>query len=209
MRKVLVFFPILIFLFAFTCENESLDEDIQVDLPPVTDPGTDPGTNPGEGSDVLVGTWELVELTFDFSTSADFEGQIIESDIVGTITESDFSIVFSETTFNGSGSYTYDISGSANGVDIPLTTYTLNSVNSNGNYSVEENTITADGQFYEFDFGNQIETGAFDGPQSANFELSNDGNTLSFSQDETTVNTDNGVETTITTISNSVYQKVE
>jgi hypothetical protein len=223
MGKRLLFVPVLLFLFAFSCENEDLSEDIVVEDPPVvtdpdntdpgdTDPGdTDPGdTDPGNTDPAsLVGTWQLESLSFDFTTSTDFNGQMIESNFIGALTQSDFTLTLTESTYTGMGSYSYDISGTANGMEIPSSNYTLTDVSTSGNYSVDGNVLTTDGQLFEFDFGGQVEAGSFDGPQSSEFELSADGNTLTFNQDETSVDNENGVEVTSTTISTSVFQRVD
>lgn len=212
MKKRLALLPILLFLFAFTCDNEELNEDIQVIEPVVTDPGTeDPGTEePGtEDPATLTGDWDLVSFSFDISTSTDFSGQVLEVSFIGETTEANYIITLTEDTFSGAGSYTYLASGTANGTEIPPTEYTLNDVTSDGNYSTDGNTMTTSGSFFEFDFGGQVETGSFDGPQTAEYELSEDGDTITFSQNETTVQTENGVETTITNISTSVFQRIE
>ena len=89
-------------------------------------------------------------------------------------------------------------------------TYTdsYTNVTGGGNYSTNGNIMTVDGQFFEFDLEG-APTDVASGEQMAEFQLSNDGQTLTFFQDETITQNEAGFEATVEVVSTSVWQKVE
>lgn len=192
MKKLLSLLCLFTLFFAFTCENEPLDFDVETG-------GTD--------SDLL-GEWNLVEFDVEVSTSTNFQGQEISSDIEVYSTTVDYTLNFTENNFTTNGSYSYVADIIANGMNIEGEPYTLENVSGSGSYSVNGNEITIDGSFFEFSFEG-MDFAELNGEQTATFEISDNGQTLIFSQNETTTETDaaTGVTSTSTQVSSSVWTR--
>lgn len=194
MKKFFALLSLFSLLTAFTCENEPLDSGI------LDNTSTD-----------LLGTWNLVEFNTDLTTSTNFEGQETTSNIVVTSTEVDYVLEFTGSTFSTNGSYTYNTNIVVNEAQVSNEPYTLTNVSGSGTYSTNENVMTIDGSFFEFEFNGGIDTSALEGEQTANFQISDDGETLTFSQNETTTETNatTGLQANVTKISTSVWVKSE
>lgn len=193
MKKLLPLFCLFTLLTAFTCENEPLDG------------GFDLGENNNNNSE-LIGTWELVDFDVTLVSSSTFGDQSFTSDIAITSTEEDYTLNFTQNTFTTSGNYTYDTQVAVNGDTVSTDAYSMESVNGNGTYSTVNNVMTVDGSFFDFEFEG-MDQSALQGEQTVTFSISNDGQTLTFSQDETTSQTDpaTGNVTDNTTTSTSVW----
>ena len=194
MKKFLALLSLFSLLTAFTCENEPLDDGILDNT----------STN-----DNLIGTWNLVEFNIDLTTSSSFEGQETTSNIVVNSTEVDYVLEFTGSTFSANGSYTYNTNSVVNEAEVSSETYTLTNVSGSGFYTTNENEMTVDGSFFEFEFEGDIDTSALEGEQTATFEISDDGETLTFSQNETTTETNaaTGLQANVTKISTSVWTR--
>lgn len=192
MKKLSALFCLFTLFFAFTCENEPLDFDAESSQ---TD--TD-----------LIGDWILEEFNVQVSTTTDFQGQVISSDIDVYSTTVDYTLNFTESNFTTNGSYSYVADIVANGMNVEGEPYTLEDVSGSGSYSVNGNEMTIDGSFFEFSFEG-MDFAELSGEQTATFEISDNGQTLVFSQDETTTETDaaTGLTTTSTQVSSSVWAR--
>lgn len=195
MKKFVAFLSLFSLLTAFTCENEPLDSDID---------------NSVSDNSELLGDWSLVEFTVDLSTSTDFNGQTIGSDIDVQSTSADYTLTLAGNTFTTNGSYSYNANVVVNGEQYPSDPYTLEDVSGDGNYSTNGNEITVDGQFFEFTFEGNVDTSAFDGEQTATYALTDNGQTLTISQNESTSDTDSstGAQTSTNTVSTSVWTRL-
>ncbi|GGW57474.1 hypothetical protein DFQ11_101773 [Winogradskyella epiphytica] len=193
MKKLLPLFCLFTLLTAFTCENEPLDV------------GFDLGENNNNNSE-LIGTWELVDFDVTLVSSSTFGDQSFTSDIAIISTEEDYTLNFTQNTFTTSGNYTYDTQVAVNGDTVSTDAYSMESVNGNGTYSTVNHVMTVDGSFFDFEFEG-MDQSALQGEQTVTFSISNDGQTLTFSQDETTSQTDpaTGNVTDNTTTSTSVW----
>ena len=96
----------------------------------------------------------------------------------------------------------------ANGMNVEGEPYTLENVSGSGSYSVNGNEMIIDGSFFEFSFEG-MDFAELSGEQTATFEISDNGQTLVFSQDNTTTETDaaTGLTTTSTQVSSSVWAR--
>lgn len=197
MKKFTYLFCLFILCSAFTCENEPLDGDFVLE-----DNNPD---NQANGS--LVGTWTLVSMEADIATSTVFQGIDFSVAFTAEVTDSDYTLVFAEDSYTVSGDYEMTITSTFDGVTETYTDSYTN-VTGGGNYSTNGNVMTVDGQFFEFDFEG-APTDVASGEQTAEFQLSNNGQTLTFFQDETITENEAGFEATVTTVSTSVWQKVE
>lgn len=190
MKKLSVLLCLFTLFFAFTCENEPLDFDVES----------------SQTDSDLLGDWSLVEFSVQVSTSTDFQGQVISSDIDIYSTTVDYALNFTGSNFTTSGGYSYVADIVANGMNVEGEPYTLENVSGSGSYSVNVNEMTIDGSFFEFSFEG-MDFAELSGEQTATFEISDNGQTLVFSQDDTTTETDSatGLTTTSTQVSSSVW----
>ena len=189
MKKFLALFCLFSLLTAFTCENEPLEDDFDTSFE---------NTN-----DDLLGEWILVEFSSSIQTVTNFAGQVIESDIDIESTTVDYTLNFTANNFTTNGSYSYVADVVANGFEVSGEPYTLENVSGSGNYSTNGNEMTVDGQFFEFEFNGMVDTGAFEGEQTATYQISDDGQTLTFTQDEIITQNDPTTGTVITIDNNS------
>ena len=189
MKKLLALFCLFSLLTAFTCENEPLEDDFDTSFE-----NTD---------DDLLGDWILVEFSSSISTVTDFAGQVIESDIDIESTTVDYTLNFTENNFTTNGSYSYVTDIVANGFEVTGEPYTLENVSGSGSYSTNGNEMTVDGSFFEFEFDDMFDTAVFEGEQTAPYQISDDGQTLTFTQSEITTQTDAATGTIISVDNNS------
>lgn len=184
MKKLLSLFCLFTLLTAFTCENEPLDSDVDLET--------------GDTNIDLIGTWDLVEFSTTLGNEMDFAGQIITSDLDVYSTETNYILEFTANTFTTNGNYSYNASVVVDGVEFSNEPYTLDNVSGSGSYSTNGNEMTVDGQFFEFSFEGEMDSSALEGEQTATFELSEDGQTLTFTQNEIVVTDDAATGTTVT-----------
>lgn len=192
MKKLSALLCLFTLFFAFTCENEPLDFDAET----------------GETDVELLGEWNLSEFTAEVSTSTEFQGQQISSDVEVYSTTVDYTLNFTESNFNTNGSYSYIASVTVNGTEVPQEPYTLTDVSGSGGYSVNGNEMTTDGAFFEFTFEG-MDFSELDEGQTATFQISDNGQTLTFSQSDTTTQTDpaTGAVVTSSQVSSSVWTR--
>lgn len=192
MKKFLALFCLFSLLTAFTCENEPLGDELDASS----------NTNNNDNNPDLLGTWNLLEFDATVSSTTNFQGQVISSDVAILSTDADYIVNFTNTNFTTDGSYSYTADVTANGINIPGEPYTLNNVMGSGTYSVDGNEMTVDGSFFEFTFDG-MDFEQLQGEQTVNFQISDDGQTLTFFQDETTTETDVATGSTTTSVISS------
>jgi len=194
MKKIVSLFCLFTLLTAFTCENEPLDNGIDL---------TDSSYN-----NALVGTWDLTDFDVTLGSTTSFSGESFITDIDIESTEENYVLNLTPSNFTTNGSYSYDTNIVVNGETFSSEPYTLENVSGSGSYSVNGNEMTIDGSFFEFEFEGAEET-SLSGEQTVTFSVSADGQTLTFTQDETTSQTDptTGTVTTSTTNSTSIWAK--
>lgn len=194
MKKIVSLFCLFTLLTAFTCENEPLDNGIDL---------TDSSNN-----NALVGTWDLTDFDVTLGSTTSFSGESFITDIDIESTEENYVLNLTPSNFTTNGSYSYDTNIVVNGETFSSEPYTLENVSGSGSYSINGNEMTIDGSFFEFEFEGAEET-SLSGEQTVTFSVSADGQTLTFTQDETTSQTDptTGTVTTSTTNSTSIWIK--
>ena len=193
MRKLSSLFCLFILLTAFTCEDEPLDFDVET----------------SETNVELIGAWDLVEFNVEMSSSTSVGGLEIASGAEIYSTTVDYTVNFSESNFTTNGSYSYVADIVVNENEVQGEPYTLENVSGSGNYTVNGNEMTVDGSFFEFTLEGMEDTSFLDGEQTATFQLSDNGQTLTFSQNETLTQSDEitGSVITSTTVSTSVWTR--
>ncbi|MBO6632550.1 MAG: hypothetical protein JJ936_13525, partial [Psychroserpens sp.] len=155
----------------------------------------------------LVGTWTLVDMDADITTTTSFQGIDFSGAFTLELIDSDYTLVFDEDSYTVAGDYELTITSTFDGVSESYTDSYTN-VTGGGNYSTNGNIMTVDGQFFDFELDG-APTDVASGEQTAEFQLSNGGQTLTFFQDETVTQNEAGFEATVATVSTSVWQKVE
>ncbi|WP_296311399.1 hypothetical protein [Winogradskyella sp. UBA3174] len=191
MKKLLA---LLCLLTVFTCENEPLDFDSET----------------GETDVELFGEWNLSEFNTELTTTTDFDGQIISSDLDVSSTEVDYTLNFIGNNFTTNGNYSYVVGIVVNGTEVSNEPYTIDNVSGGGAYSVNGNQMTIDGSFFEFNFQG-ADTSVLDGEQTTTFQISANGETLTFTQSENTTEIDptTGAIVTISNNSTSIWTRDE
>ncbi|MUU79121.1 hypothetical protein [Winogradskyella endarachnes] len=196
MKKILALFCLFTLLTAFTCEDEPLDD------------GIDSGSNTSDTNVALIGSWDLTDFSVILETSTEFNGESFTSNIDIQSTEEDYVLTFTESSFTTNGSYSYDTNIVFNGETTQSEPYTLENVSGSGTYYTSGNLMTVDGSFYEFEYEG-MDQSILDEEQTGTFEISEDGQTLTFYQEETISQTDpvTGTVTSSATNSTSVWTK--
>ncbi|MFK7782270.1 hypothetical protein [Psychroserpens sp.] len=202
MKKLGFLCCLFVLLTAFTCENESIDSDL---LNQEFQDNDD--DNESDDNTSLLGDWELIEFSSDITTESDVNGVVFDSNFVSEAIDSDYILTFEQSTYSVSGDYDLVTTSTFDG---ETTTYTdsYNNVNGSGIYSTNGNIMTVDGTFVEFDVDGMPQDTAGE-EQMAEFDLSDDGQTLTFAQDEVQVQNQPGISVTIHIISTSVWQKLD
>ena len=194
MKKLLFYLPVFIFLTAFTCDDEPLDSDIDTSF-----------NTPNTG--FFTGDWEAVTFDTMVTTLTDFDGQEFTSvsDIEGE--NFDYIISFASDTYTTSGSYDLKVVVSINGEAQNETVQSYENVSGFGSYSVNGNTMTVSGTFFEYEFDG-MESSALGGEQEAEFVLSDNGQTMTFNQNQEIIQNAGGIQTVTTVTSTTVLHKL-
>lgn len=181
----------LLTLFAFICLVGACNNDDEA--------------SPTAAANGLEGTWTAVEFSASTSTSSNINGQAFDSTSEIEGSNLDYDLVFTDDAFTTNGGYTIAISASSGGQVVTNTTDTYTDVNGNGTYTVQGDSMTITGSFFEFNV-NGIPYDLGNGSQTAHFEINANGD-LIFSQNETTTDNTNGILTTSNIVSTSRWQK--
>lgn len=193
--KYLTFLFLAFSVFTYqSCDNETLEGEF----------GTDTGNTDPAG---LVGDWEMVSFEAETTTNSNYLGQAIS--VNGVITGSDFDYVvtFTEDAYTTNGSYTLSAVFYMAGMEMENGSETYSNVSGSGTYTTENGTMTISDPFFTFEFQG-MDLSEFGGQQTTDYNLSNDGQILTLSQNETINETVNGVETTTQINSTTVLYKI-
>jgi len=195
MKNTLAFLSFLTLLTVFSCDNEPLDDSIS--------------SGSSNNNNGLVGVWSLVEFDVTTSATTNFSGQTVSTEIAVFSTETDYTVEFTENAFITDGNYTYNANVEVDGSTVSNDTYTLNNVSGNGTYITSGDELTVDGSFFEFDFQG-MDSSVLEGEQTVVYAITDNGETLTFTQNETVTETDaaTGLEVTNTTNSTSIWTKI-
>ncbi|NRA91272.1 MAG: hypothetical protein HRU26_01070 [Psychroserpens sp.] len=201
MKKLTGLFALFVLFTAFQCENESIDQDVE------NENNNNNVVVENESNADLIGDWLLLNMEADIVSETNFQGFDFTSEFQVAINESDYVVTFDESNYYVAGDYTVDISTTVNGETSSYTDSYTN-VDGSGVYSTSGNVMTVDGTFVEFDFDG-MPTELEQGEQMVNFQISGDGQTLTFTQDEVQETNEGGVLATTTTTSVSVWQRMD
>ena len=198
-KSLLPFLSLFILLTAFTCENESLDYD-QEAINSLNN------NNSNTNNANLIGTWDLISFDVDMVSSINLPTGITITDIIVSSTSTDYQVTFTNSEFTTTGSYSYDTFIESVGIS-QQDNLTVSNVSGSGTYTTDGNQITTEGAFFDLTFEG-ADMSAFEDNQTSNYSISADGQTLTFSQNQTTLQSNNGFETEIDVVAASVWQKV-
>lgn len=209
MKKLSILLSLFVLLTAFTCENESLDPElVNQEFDNNDDVNNNDDSNNGDVNASLVGTWALIDFDANVTSISIFDGQSFELDFSTSLVEADYNLVFTESDYSVSGDYTLNSTTVIDGEVNDSYTDEYTDVFGEGVYSTNGNVMTIDGTFLDFEVdGMPAEVG--DVNQDADFELSADGETLTFFQDEEQLQSDNNLDVNTTIVATSVWQKIE
>lgn len=180
----------LLLITVFSCENEPLD----------------PGffSEDGSNNSSLVGTWKVVSFSADIISTTSIDG--VETVIGNTVSGSnlEYSLVFSADTFETNGSYDVTTITVIDGNNAGTTTNALSNVSGSGNYVADGNIMSIDGSFFDLSM-NGTNTSGQGEEQEVAYTISEDGETLTFNQNDTQTQLANGIEVISEIVSSSVW----
>lgn len=152
----------------------------------------------------LDGTWVAQTLTADVnSTTVIVGGLTVNTDVDLEGKNLDYTLVLDNGAFTTTGSYDIELNVESQGINTTQTdTYT--DVSGGGSYTISGDQISVNGQFFDLEF-NGMPLMISGEEQSATYVIN--GNTLTISQDETSVSNSDGVSSTTETVSVSTWTK--
>ena len=190
MKKILL--PLLsLVLVLFSCENEALEGEFL--------------SLEGGSSSSLIGTWALVDFNNTISNTGEVSGTTIDSNTTIDGMNPNYNMTFTLGSFSALGSYGYNVNSTVNGVNSTQDIF-LTDVTGAGDYSVSGNTMTVDGSFFTLEYQG-VDFSQAQGAQTINFSISEDGQTLTFTQESTETNTVSGGAITAVVSGTSVWSK--
>jgi len=163
MKKISFLLCLFVAFTVYNCQNETLDDD----LLGITDSNNP--NNPSGSTEGLAGEWELISFTSTVSSVTNIAGADVESNVAIESTTTDYTMIFTNSTFTAEGSYTYNTDISTAGVN-SSDSYTLEDVTGSGSYTTSGNTMTVSGAFYEFTYEG-VEQPDLDADQTVQLEL--------------------------------------
>jgi len=178
--KLLFFASLLIFMSA--CGNDDEPENV-----------------------TLEGTWKVKSLIADTKTTSEGAGISISSEALIEGQNMNYEVTFEETTWTTSGDYSLSYDFKVDGMEVPLDDVTLSDVSGNGSYSTDGNIMTISGAFFEFEIQG-MDFSELNSEQMTEYEINSNGE-LVFSQNEVITNSDSGITTITTVVSESVWEK--
>jgi hypothetical protein len=208
MKKASLLLLIFVSLTAFTCENETLDFEVEEAV--TTNDPTNP-SNPSDpsGGSGIVGTWRTDSFSADITSSATFVGITtnIESTMEGI--NIDYTVTFDANgNFTTEGSYDIATTVTTQGFTDSYT-YNVGDVSGTGTYETQQpNIISFSGGFYELNVSG-VDTSTFqDEQQEGQYSISADGQTLTITQNLQVTQEDQGVTSTTSVNSISTYTRI-
>ena len=200
MKKISFLLCLFVAFTIFNCQNETLDEDL-LDITNPSTPGSPSGSTEG-----LVGEWELVSFTSTVNTLSNAAGTEIESNVDIESTTTDYTMIFEASTFSAAGSYEYNTDLTVAGTNM-TDSYLLEDVTGSGSYTTNGNTMTVDGAFYEFTYEG-VEQPDLDADQTVQFEITNNGETLTFTESSTETQELSGFSVQVTKTGMSIWARI-
>lgn len=195
MKNLKTFLLLVLISLAYTaCDNEPLEGF------------EEEGNNPFGNS--LVGTWALVDFDVSVVSTTEVGGISVESSsLVDGLPNPDYNLTFTNDAFFTTGSYGYTATTTVNGITNSQDLF-LENVTGAGTYTATNTELTIDGSFFTIEFQG-MDFSELQGEQTINYSISADGQTLTFIQDTTEVNSAGGATSTSTVTGSSTWTKID
>lgn len=162
------------------------------------------GDEPIESNNDLTGEWTAIAFSADISSQIGSGATTTATRTIVVGSNFDYDLVFGGSDWSTSGSYDTELSAEATGINIPATNTSVTGVEGSGTYTTEDDIITIQGSMFEYDMSRMGMTSINNDAQTISYSINSDGE-LTFSQDETTVTSMNGISFTTSMKSNSVW----
>ena len=150
------------------------------------------------------GEWTAVSFTTDIKSEVGDETEITRSQSSVTGYNFDYNLIIDENKWTSNGSYETDISAQTNGVITETTTKSYDNINGNGSYTTDNNTITVEGNLFQYEMIGLGITTINNDNLYATYEINDDGD-LIFTQEESAESSINGFTIRTTLQSSSVW----
>lgn len=170
--------------------------------------GDDPVDDPMDPSSMsgIQDEWTLVSLDIEVTTTLVLPIGNTETVVTITGTDYDYDLNFNESDWTTSGGYDYLATVTLDDMQLSSSDVPVTGVSGSGNYTVDGDQMIVDGSFFEIEENGMITTSAFEGEQTADFEINGD-DQLIFSQDQTEEQMEQGLTSTSRIISTSVWER--
>lgn len=209
--KFISVFVVVIALFSFnSCDNEPLEGEFSnsVNNGGNNNNGNGNGNNNGgNNSEDIVGEWTTISFNANTIATTTFNGVAIVSDSDITGQNLNYNITFTNSQFQTSGSYDARVITEVDGNVISDDTSSYTNVSGSGDYTTNGNIMNLNGSFFELEIDG-VDTSSFEENQTLTFQLSSDGQRLTFTQNEERTENQMGIETVINIIGTTVLERL-
>lgn len=152
----------------------------------------------------LIGDWKVTEFSAETSTTTNFDGEIFESNINILGSNFDYNVNFTAANYTTLGAYDMTVTILVDGQPNETETESYENVSGSGTYTIDGNVMTITGSFFDVD-GLDVIGGDY---QTATFQFSPDGQTVTFTQNEQMTQGTGGVSTDVTITSTTVMVRL-
>jgi len=105
------------------------------------------GNDSSESTEMLVGSWDLLQLNGDGTSTVERDGDVTETEIAVTSGDVNYVLTFSEGSYVVAGNYTItNEKTTASGAKV-FTPVTYENATGNGSYAIQDNQIETGGPF--------------------------------------------------------------
>lgn len=198
--KIVYVFLIAFVMFSITsCDNEPLEGEFSDSL-------TNGGNN-NNNSDDLLGDWRAISFSASTSSESVINGEnfVTESSITGS--NLDYIINFSNNQFTTNGDYQIRAITELNGQVIDDTSMNYTGVTGSGGYSTNGNTILFEDSIFDLSMSG-FDDDVFQSDQTATYQFSNNGQRVTFVQNEEQTQNQAGIEITVEISSTTVLERI-
>lgn len=152
----------------------------------------------------LVKTWNLVSVDVEVNSTTVSNGETYSSMSEMTGTNPNYTLTMEDATWTTSGGYDIELVTQFNGETFPMQEQSYTNVSGQGSYTADGETITINGSFFSFEVDG-VDLTALGDAQTADYEINGNGQ-LIIKQNETMESNTNGITSSTTMISNSVWE---
>lgn len=155
--------------------------------------------------DSLIGTWAVTSLDADIDLSGDFANIPITSSTNTVGDNFDYTVTFTETEYTVTGGYDLITTGTVNGEPLDSEPTSISGINETGTYSLDGNTITIDGNIYDFE-ANGVSLSETSPEQTIEISFNSDGDLVMRERGEQSI-TEEGITFTVDIDAVSIWRR--